>query len=548
MIVREHGLPFEITNGGCMTTEHHGVVYTKRWVVDLVLDVAGYTPGVGIVNKMVVEPSCGRGAFLTAIAERLADELVTGDGEWSELADSVRGYDIDPESLETARCAVIDVLVGKGCPRQQACSLVEHWLVCGDFILDEVPSCDFIIGNPPYVRATKIDREKRALYAEHQRSVTTGCDLYVSFFDRGLDVLRDGGTLCFICADRWLQNKYGKLLRARMGTDCDLVSLVRMHGVNAFDDAVDAYPAITTIRKGVATDTLRFVNCTADFCDADASDVLDWLRDGSPQLVGERFEAFEIDKPNGAEIYPLGRQELVRFVSQACERLPDLEEAGVHLGIGIATGCDDVFLTENENLVESDRMVPVFYMRDHRRGKPNHKRWLVNPWNAAGELVDLDDYPELKTYFEEHKEALIKRHVARKNKSNWYRTIDKLTPGLIDRDLLLMPDMATYPDPILSHGRYPHHNCYWISSDVWDLKALGGLLMADTTRRFIDVLGVKMRGGTLRFQAQYLRLVHLPQYEQVSEVNREGLACAFDNRDRVLATRYAESAYEEAMG
>ena len=81
------------------------------------------------------------------------------------------------------------------------------------------------------------------------------------------------------------------------------------------------------------------MNCAPEFNEADATAVLDWLMDDEPDLVGERFEAFEIDKPTGDRMYPLGNHDLVRFVSQACERLPKLEEAGVKLGIGIATGC-----------------------------------------------------------------------------------------------------------------------------------------------------------------------------------------------------------------
>ena len=52
----------------------HGVIYTKRWVVDFVLDLAGYVSGSGITNKVIVEPSCGCGAFMVSIVERLADE------------------------------------------------------------------------------------------------------------------------------------------------------------------------------------------------------------------------------------------------------------------------------------------------------------------------------------------------------------------------------------------------------------------------------------------------------------------------------------------
>ncbi len=47
-----------------------GVVYTKRWVADLILDMVGYLPSNGIGEKTIIEPSCGSGAFLVPIAER----------------------------------------------------------------------------------------------------------------------------------------------------------------------------------------------------------------------------------------------------------------------------------------------------------------------------------------------------------------------------------------------------------------------------------------------------------------------------------------------
>ena len=58
-----------------MVKRKHGVVFTKKWVVDMILDLIGYIPGTGLVDKIIIEPSCGSGAFMTAIAERLADEV-----------------------------------------------------------------------------------------------------------------------------------------------------------------------------------------------------------------------------------------------------------------------------------------------------------------------------------------------------------------------------------------------------------------------------------------------------------------------------------------
>ena len=154
-----------------MASTHHGVVYTKKWVVDLILDVAGYVPGTGISDKVIIEPSCGCGAFLTVIAGRLADDAIAVGKGWTSLGNAIRAYDIDSASIETARKAAVEALMTRGCPAIQARELCEQWIVHGDFILDDVPAADFIVGNPPYVRAVEIDRTKRSFYVKRLSSV-----------------------------------------------------------------------------------------------------------------------------------------------------------------------------------------------------------------------------------------------------------------------------------------------------------------------------------------------------------------------------------------
>lgn len=50
-----------------------GVVFTKDWVVDFVLDIAGYTTDRDLLSGCVVEPSCGDGAFLGRVVSRLCE-------------------------------------------------------------------------------------------------------------------------------------------------------------------------------------------------------------------------------------------------------------------------------------------------------------------------------------------------------------------------------------------------------------------------------------------------------------------------------------------
>ena len=75
--------------------------------------------------------------------------------------------------------------------------------------------------------------------------------------------------------------------------------------------------------------------------------------------------------------------------------------------------------------------------------------------------------------------------------------------------------------PVLDTGGfYPHHNLYYVVSDKWDLEVLGGLLLSDIANLFVGAYCVKMRGGTYRFQAQYLRKIRVPAPDAVDARNR----------------------------
>lgn len=87
------------------------------------------------------------------------------------------------------------------------------------------------------------------------------------------------------------------------------------------------------------------------------------------------------------------------------------------------------------------------------------------------------------------------------------------------------------------------HNLYYLTSDVWDLEVLGGLLLSRVAQLFVEAYCVKMRGGTLRFQAQYLRRIRLPQPDTLPEALCERLRQAFRTRDADAATDAAGEAY-----
>ena len=57
---------------------------------------------------------------------------------------------------------------------------------------------------------------------------------------------------------------------------------------------------------------------------------------------------------------------------------------------------------------------------------------------------------------------------------------------------------------------------YYICSERWNLRALEAVLMSGIGQFFVQTYSTKIAGGNLRFQAQHLRRIRLPEWENVS--------------------------------
>jgi hypothetical protein len=91
-----------------------------------------------------------------------------------------------------------------------------------------------VVGNPPYVRQERIPGPLLAEYRRRYATIYDRADLYVPFFERGLQLLGEDGRLAFICANRWLKNKYGGPLRGLIARDFHLSHYIDMEGTDAF--------------------------------------------------------------------------------------------------------------------------------------------------------------------------------------------------------------------------------------------------------------------------------------------------------------------------
>lgn len=532
---------------------NHGEISTRRWVVETILDLAGYTADADLAMRVAVEPACGAGAFVVPMAERLLRSCKLHGRSITDAAGSILAVDLLAGNVDLTRKVVTDTLTDAHVPQNQANALSEQWIRQGDFLLDSDLNgvADFVVGNPPYVRLEDIPASRSSAYRRRCQTMGGRADLFVGFFEVGLHALAPGGSLGFICADRWMRNQYGRKLRLLISEHFSLAATVVMHDVDAFEERVSAYPAITIVRREEQADTLM-ADTTNAFGPSEAKKLVSWSKArngrGSTTTVEESFHAAVVGRLQlGAESWPAGTPEELAIVTDLEARFPRLEASapGTKVGIGVATGADGVFITTDPDLVERDRLLPLSMVRDTSSGEIDWSgHYLVNPWTSAGSLVTLDSYPRLKEYFQRHSSVLRQRYVARSRPHDWFRTIDGVNLSLSTKPKLLLADMRLNIWPVFEdHGLYPHHNLYYVVSDAWDLRVLGGLLLSAVAEVFIRAYAVKMRGGTLRFQAQYVRRICVPHPESISQADQEALTYACEKRDRSAATEIAIRLY-----
>ncbi len=511
--------------------EIHGVVLTKRHVVDLILDLSGYQAGKDLSRFSLLEPSCGEGAFLLPAVERLLTSIKDRNRNVKELNDCFLAFDIDPGHIKTTRGKVMKLLLKHGFSIVDAGDLASNWIIEEDFLLSNIrQTFDFVVGNPPYIRIEQLDPTLQTEYRSRFMSLFDRADLYVAFIERGLDLISDTGRLTYICADRWILNKYGAPLRSKIADGFKVHSYIDLHDASPFESEVIAYPAVFSIGRGRSKDVKVATLTTAS--EEECTRVSKFriqIEKGKPKIEVHTYA----DWFTGNDPWVLSSPEHLSVLRRLESEFAPIEADGhTKISIGVASGNDKIFIVGDDSGIEKNRLVPLVKREDITEGKiKDAKRYVINTFEDSKGTISLDRYPKLRAYFLKHEELIRKRHVAKKNPNSWFRTIDRVYPELVKRPKLLIPDIAGSNEVTFDEGRFhPHHNLYYITSDTWDMEVLGGLLSSKVALFFIWSYAVKMRGGYLRFQAQYLRRIHLPNSFDLPANLQKKIKTAFQKR------------------
>jgi hypothetical protein len=445
--------------------ESRGAIFTRIEVVDFILDLAGYTADQPLHEKRILEPSFGGGDFLLPVINRLLTAWKSSQHTKTvveELGGAIRAVELHRNTYSSTRLAVIERLKQENIEDQFAVPLADRWLIQGDFLLSSLEGeFDFVVGNPPYVRQEQIPAALLAAYRRRYQTMYDRADIYIPFIERSLLALAKGGCLGFICADRWMKNRYGGPLRSLVSDQFNMKIYVDMVDTPAFHSEVSAYPAITIISRETPGATRIAHRPAIDRATLAILSSALRARD-LPKEVGPVRELARVT--HGSEPWLLESSDQMALIRRLEKQFPSLEKVGCKVGIGVATGLDQAYIGDFDALdVETDRKLPLVTTKDIVSGEVQWRgQGVINPFAEAGGLVDLRNYPRLRRYLEARRESISARHCAQKTPANWYRTIDRITPELASRPKLLIPDIKGEAHIVFEAGKlYPHHNGNW---------------------------------------------------------------------------------------
>ncbi|WP_447637726.1 Eco57I restriction-modification methylase domain-containing protein [Flavobacterium microcysteis] len=97
---------------------------------------------------------------------------------------------------------------------------------------------DLVIGNPPYVQLQKESGRLAKLYQHcgYKTFAKTG-DIYSLFYERGWQLLKNNGFLCYITSNKWMRAGYGESTREFFATHTNPILLIDFAGQKIFESA-----------------------------------------------------------------------------------------------------------------------------------------------------------------------------------------------------------------------------------------------------------------------------------------------------------------------
>jgi anti-anti-sigma regulatory factor len=274
---------------------------------------------------------------------------------------------------------------------------------------------DIVIGNPPYIQLQNNGGELAKLYEPcgYKTFAKTG-DIYCLFYERGYQLLKPNGHLCYITSNKWMRAGYGEKTREFFAKNTDPQLLIDFAGVKIFESAT------------VDTNILLFAKAANNhktLCAVTNKQNKDSVKNLSV-FVQQNGAECDFSNSNSWVILSPIEQSIKRKIEAVGTPLKDWD---IQINYGIKTGFNDAFiistekrneilancLTEDEYTRTVELIRPILRGRDIKRYEYEWANlWIINTHNGIkGKLprIHIEDYPAVKAHLDQYWDKISKR-------------------------------------------------------------------------------------------------------------------------------------------
>jgi len=281
--------------------KEQGIYYTPTYIVDFIVKNTLLEEMKKRKNKVknikVLDSACGSGSFLIKAFDYLYKELSNGKGANQTKLDSQGVYSVKTEILKNNMFGVdldnkaveitkLNLFLKASEKNRKLPEEVDLHIRHGNSLIDneqlypkdffkwekdfQEGSFDVIIGNPPYdVIYSNYKPKEFKYFKQRYSSAEYNPNLFALFFDKSLDLLKEGGYLGFIIPDTLLTNKYFGNLRRKILKQCDIIKIVDLSSGMFSNAIVDTIILILRKkkRKGHKVEVGYNISSSEDFID-----------------------------------------------------------------------------------------------------------------------------------------------------------------------------------------------------------------------------------------------------------------------------------------
>ena len=274
---------------------------------------------------------------------------------------------------------------------------------------------DVVIGNPPYIQLQNNGGELAKLY-EHcgYSTFTRTGDIYCLFYERGWQLLKKNGHLCFITSNKWMRAGYGEKTREFFANKTNPMLLIDFAGVKIFESAT------------VDTNVLLFSksdNQHKTICAVTNKQNKDSVKNLS-DFVQQQNTVCDFPTSDSWVILSPIEQSIKRKIEAVGTPLKDWD---IQINYGIKTGFNNAFIistekreeilanctSEDERQRTTELIRPILRGRDIKRyGYVDNGLYLINAHNGVrGKYprIDINDYPAVKAHLDQYWDRIATR-------------------------------------------------------------------------------------------------------------------------------------------